>query len=66
MLDVDKLIPVPVNLSKLGDVVTNDAVKKDAYNAKIKNIEDKIAGITDLATNTTLNAKMNVVKKRNT
>ena len=41
-LDVDKLVPVPVNLSKLSDVVKTDVVKKDIYNAKIKNIEDKI------------------------
>ena len=41
-LDVDKLVPFPVNLSKLSDVVKNDVIKKDAYNAKIKNIEDKI------------------------
>ena len=61
-LDVDKLIPVPVDLSKLSDVVKNDVVKKDVYNAKIKNIEDKIPDITNLATNTTLNAKINEVK----
>ena len=65
-LDVDKLVPVPVDLSKLSDVVKNDVVKKDVYNAKIKNIEDKIPDITNLATNTTLNAKINEVKKRNT
>ena len=41
-LIVDKLVPVPVDLSKLSDVVENDVVKKDVYNAKIKNIEDKI------------------------
>ena len=41
-LDVDKLVPVAVDLSKLSDVVKNDVVKKDAYNAKIKNIEVKI------------------------
>ena len=28
-LDVDALIPVPVDLSKLSDVVKNDVVKKD-------------------------------------
>ena len=61
-LDLDKLVPVPVDLSKLSDVVKNDVVKKDVYNAKIKNIEDKIPDITNLATNTTLNAKTNVVK----
>ena len=40
-LDVDKLLHVPVNLSKLSDVVKNDGVRKDVYNTKIKNIEDK-------------------------
>ena len=58
-LDVDKLAPVPVGLSKLSDVVENDVVKKDVYNAKIKNIEDKIPDITNLATNSSLNAKIN-------
>ena len=28
-LDIDKLAPVPVNLSKLSDVVKNDVVKKN-------------------------------------
>ena len=58
-LDVDKLVPVPVDLSKLSDVVKNDVIKKDVYNAKIKNIEDKIPDITNLATKTSLNAKTN-------
>ena len=60
-LDVDKLVPVPVDLSKRSDVAKNDVVKKDVHNAK--NIEDKIPDITDLATNTTLNGKKNEVKK---
>ena len=50
-LDVDKLIPVPVDLSKLSDVVKNDVLKKDVYNSKMKNIEDKTPNITNLATN---------------
>ena len=50
----------PVNLIKLSDVVKNDVVKKDVYNGKIKNIEDKIPD--NLATNTSLNAKINGVK----
>ena len=58
-LDVHKLVPVPVDLNKLSDVVKNDVVKKDVYNAKIKNIEDKIPDITNLATNTAVNAKIN-------
>ena len=40
----------------------NDVVKKDVYNAKIKNIEDKIPDITNLATNASLNAKIYEVK----
>ena len=30
-LDINKLVPVPVDLSKLSDIVKNDAVKKTAY-----------------------------------
>ena len=30
-LDIDKLVPVPVDLSKLSDVIKNDVVKKDVY-----------------------------------
>ena len=30
-LDIDKLVPVPVDLSKLSDVVKNDVVKKAVY-----------------------------------
>ena len=40
----------------------NDVVKKDVYNAKIKNIEDKLPDITNLATNASLNAKIYEVK----
>ena len=28
-LDIDKLVPVPVDLSKLSDVVKNDVIKKN-------------------------------------
>ena len=41
-LDIDKLTPVPVNLSKLSFVVTNDVVKKTVYNklpAKVNSID---------------------------
>ena len=38
-LDIDNLVPVPVDLSKLSDVVKNDVVRKDVYNAKIKVID---------------------------
>ena len=38
----------------------NDVIKKDVYNAKMKNIENKMAD----ATTATLNAKINEVKSR--
>ena len=53
-LDVDKLIPVPVDLRELSDVVKNGVVKKDLCKGKIKNIEEKIPDITNLATKITL------------
>ena len=39
----------------------NDVVKKDLYSAYTKDIEDKIPDITNLATKTTLNSKINEV-----
>ena len=41
-LDIEKLVPVPVDLSKLSDVVKNDVVKKDVYDklvTKVNNID---------------------------
>ena len=41
-LDIDKLVPIPVDLSKLSDVIKNDVVKKDVYDksvAKVNNID---------------------------
>ena len=41
-LDIDKLVPVPVDLSKLSDVVKNDVVKKTVYDklvAKVNNTD---------------------------
>ena len=61
-LDVDKLVLVPVDLSKLSDVVKNDVVKRDAYDAKIKNIEDKIPDITNLTATAVPNSQINKVK----
>ena len=36
-LDIDKLAPVPADLSKSSNVVNNEVVKKTEYDAKIKN-----------------------------
>ena len=60
-LDVNKLVSVPVDLSKLSDVVKNDAVKKTDYNAKITKIENKIPDISNLATKTALNTVENKI-----
>ena len=41
-LDIDKLVPVPVDLGKLSDLVKNDVVKKDIFDklvAKVDNID---------------------------
>ena len=46
-LDVDKLVPVPTDLSKLSNVLKNGVVEKTEYNAKTKYIEDKIHSITN-------------------
>ena len=61
-LDVDILLPVPVDRSKFSDTVKNDVVKKDPYNAKIKNTEDEKPYITNLATNTIFNDNINKIK----
>ena len=51
-----------VDLSKLSNVIKNDVVKKDLYNAKIKYIDDKMPDIINLVTETSPNAKINEVK----
>ena len=51
------LITVAVDLSNLNHKVKSDVVKKDVYNARIKNIEHKTPDIINLAT------KINEVKK---
>ena len=56
------MVLVRVHLSKLSNAIKDDVVKKDVYNAQIKDIEDKSPDITSLATNTTLNAKINGVR----
>ena len=37
-IDIDKLVPVPVDLSKLSDVVKNDVVKKDVYDKLVAKV----------------------------
>ena len=61
-LNIDELVPAHVDLSKLCNVVKTDVVKKDVFNAKIKNIEDNRLDVTNLAAKTTLDAKINEIK----
>ena len=39
-LDIDKLVPVPLDLSKLSNVVKNDVVKKIEYNKLITKVDN--------------------------
>ena len=39
-LDIDKLKPVPTDLSKLSDVVKNDVVKKTDYNKLVTKVDN--------------------------
>ena len=39
-LDIDKLVPVPVDLSKLSDVVKNDVVRETEYNTLVTNVDN--------------------------
>ena len=39
-LDIDKLAPVPVDLSKLSDVVKNDVVKKTEYDKLVEKLDN--------------------------
>ena len=58
-LDIEKLVPVPTDLSKLSNVVKNYVVKKTDYNAKITEIENKIPDFSNLAPKTALNTVEN-------
>ena len=38
-LDIDKLVPIPVDLSKLSDVIKNIVVKKTEYNKLVTKVD---------------------------
>ena len=61
-LDIDKLEPVPVDLSKLSDVVKNDVIKKTGYDklvAKVNNIDT-----SDFVLKTKYNADKTELEKK--
>ena len=61
-LDIDKLVPVSTDLSKLSNVVKNDVVKKADYNTKITDLENKIPDISNLITKTALTSVENKIR----
>ena len=60
--DVDELVLVSVDLSKLSDAIKYVFGKNNVYKAKIKNIEDQIPDVANVATNASGNANTNEVK----
>ena len=61
-LNIDKLVPIPVHLSKLSDVVKMMLLKMMYTMLSSKILKVKKNGITNVATNATINAKINEVK----
>ena len=61
-LDVDNLANVPVDLSKLSNVVKKDVVKKTDYNTKITEIEDKIPDRSSFVKKTDYNTKITEIE----
>ena len=55
-LDVDKLKPIPTDLSKLSDVVKNDVVKKTDYNKVVTKVDN--VDTSDLVKKTDYNKKV--------
>ena len=70
-LDIDKLVSIPVDLSKLSDVVKNDLVKKTEYNklvTKVDNIDttDFLKKAKSEKHGSDFEDKINKVDKKNT
>ena len=62
-LDIDKLVPIPADLSKLSNVVKNDVVKKTVYDklvAKLDNIDT-----SDFVLKTKYNHWQNRIRNKN-
>ena len=58
--EVDKLKPVPTDLSKLSDVVKTDVVKKTHYNKLVTKVEN--IDTSGLAKNTDYNTKITEIE----
>ena len=63
-LDVDKLIPVPVELSKLSDVVKNDLFKTTEFDELVKKVNAiQTTGISNLFKKTDCNTNIHEIEK---
>ena len=62
-LDIDKLVPVPIDLSKLSDVVKNYVVKKTVYDILVAKVDD--IDTSDFVLKTNYNAEKNKIRKEN-
>ena len=61
-LDIDKLIPAPVDLSKLSDVVKNNAAKKTKYDELFKKVDAvESTGTSNLVKKLDYNTKINEI-----
>ena len=63
-LDTDKLIPVPVDLSKLSDVVKNDLFKTTEFDELVKKVNAiQTTGISNLFKKTDCNTNIHEIEK---
>ena len=62
-LDVDRLVPVPVDLSKLSDVVKNDVIKKTEYNELVKKV-NSTTDTSNLVQKTEYNTKISEIENK--
>ena len=64
-LDVDKLAPVSVDLSKLKDVVKNDIIKKTEYDELVKKVNNiKTTDNSDLVKKADNNTKFSEIEEK--
>ena len=65
-LDVNKLVPVPVDLSKLSNVVKNDVVENIEYNELVKTVNEiKTIDTSDLVKIGEFDTKFREIEKLN-
>ena len=63
-LDVDKLVPVPVDLSEKSYVVKKDLVKKTEYNKLVKVNNNKTIDASKLVKKADNNTKVNGIENK--